>query len=226
MRVLQAPSLAAAHTAVIRHIVKNAYLDAHGRIEEFPGENHQTTIECKELALFVKTPLLGDMFIPPPMLPFSQAFMDQYAHDLIYGSPADHVYSYHERLQKWCACQQGESYNQINYILQKLVANPNSRRAIATTWYVNKDQTREDVPCLQVIHCDTREGKLNMKVVFRSEDMLYGLGPNMYGLVRLQEVIADTLDMKVGSYTHVTFCPHIYHRRDANHLQNFVPLWW
>jgi thymidylate synthase len=220
MRVIQGHDLATCHELTIKHIVKNAYRDDLGKRISFPGENKQATIECKELAIFCATPLKGQMFIPPPRLPFSEQFMRQYEHDLIYGTTADFVYDYHDRLFRHF------KVNQIDYIIEKLKASPTSRRGVAITWNPMIDEPREDVPCLQLIHCDTRDGRFNMKVVFRSEDMLYGAGPNMYGLVSLQTWMGHKLLLPCGTYTHVVFCPHLYHIRDQEHLKNFVDLWW
>lgn len=220
MRIIQGHDLASCHEQVIKHIVKNAYRDFKGDRITFPGENKQSTIECKELAMFCTTPLKGDMFIEPPRLPFSKDFMDKYTKDLLVGTAADFVYDYHDRLYRHF------KVNQIQFIIEKLRSSPTSRRGVAITWDPPIDEPREDVPCLQLVHCDTRDGHLNMKVVFRSEDMLYGAGPNMYGLVHLQKYIAKEVELPVGTYTHVVFCPHLYHIRDQEHLKNFVDLWW
>ena len=227
MRIVQGYCLADCHKQLLELLIRTAYRTRDGKLIQFPGENHQTTIEAKEMVVHCTTPTAGSMFVEE--LGFSQDFMDKYAHDLIYGSPAAHEYSYHERLQKWSNVAGVGAVNQINYVLHKLVSSPTTRRAVATTWYPNVDEQREDVPCLQLIHCDVREGKLNMKVVFRSEDMVLGAGPNMYGLVRLQETIADHIDALVGTYTHVVFCPHVYVPRDVDVLDGIgiqIPGGW
>lgn len=239
MRVIQGPDLRSLHLQVIPHIVKNCYKDENRKPIFFPGENHQDTIECKELALFCRTPLEGQMFIHQPLLPFSQAFMNQYAHDLIYGKEGggSFEYDYHGRLRMWggefLSCDGSIGTDQVTYIIKKLHDSPVSRRAIGTTWYPHIDEGLEDVPCLQLIHLDIRDGKLNERVVFRSEDMLLGLGPNMYGLVGLQRYIANCLNVPVGSYTHIAFCPHLYPKRDESVLVHnedrslgFVEKWW
>lgn len=235
MRVIQGPDLRSLHLQVIPHIVKNCYKDEHGNPIFFPGENNQETIECKELALFCKTPTEGRMFIHQPLLPFSEAFMHQYAHDLAFGKVGGgkFEYDYHGRLRCWGQEFLSVGIDQIVYIIEKLRRNESSRRAIGTTWYPHIDEGLEDVPCLQLIHCDIRDGKLNMKVVFRSEDMLLGLGPNMYGLVSLQNNIASNIGIPTGTYTHIAFCPHLYPKRDENELiynedksRGFVEKWW
>ena len=60
-----------------------------------------------------------------------------------------------------------------------------------------------------------------MKVVFRSNDMLTAAGANMYALVQLQRHIAGNLGLPVGSYSHISLVPHIYHTRDINDIPPF-----
>ena len=61
-----------------------------------------------------------------------------------------------------------------------------------------------DCPCLQLVECVIREGKLHMKVVFRSNDMLTAAGANMFALATLQEYIAGESGLPCGSYTHIS----------------------
>lgn len=223
IRVINGYSLENCHKQLLQLLVNTCYRNKEtGKPEVFPGENHYPTIEAKEFVVHCATPLADKMFIDTIPTVGTQRFLDQYAHDLIHGSHAKHEYSYHERLQKWLnrVPRDGSpGINQINYIMQKLTLSPVTRRAIATTWYPNIDTRREDVPCLQLCMFNIRDGKLNQTVVFRSEDMVLGAGPNMYGLVMQQKLIADHLDLPVGTYTHVVQCPHVY-VRDFEILQS------
>lgn len=114
--------------------------------------------------------------------------------------------------------------DQIDYIARKLAAAPNSRRAVAITWNPPVvDENLDDCPpCLQLVQCLLRDGKLQMKVVFRSNDILSAAGSNMYALVRLQKMIADRLGVPCGRYTHIALVPpHVYYRRDLNDIEPF-----
>jgi thymidylate synthase len=232
MRIIQGHDLANLHEQLVPHIVKNCYKKPNGTPEVYPGENGQDTIECPEVTLFCRTPLYGRRFVHPPEAPFDQRFMDEYARQLIHGKTGTGFfeYDYHSRLcawgQEWMSCDGSVYDDQIMYILNKLRSSPVSRRAMAITWYPQIDTEKDDVPCLQLIHLTIREGKLHMKVVFRSEDMMLGIGPNMYGLTSLQCYISNCLDVDVGTYTHVAFCPHLYIHRDADYLKAFNKSWW
>ena len=184
---------------------------------KFAGENGYDTIEAPEVSLVCDTPLVGEMFIADKRIfPISQRMLDQYAEDLLNGSGKDFVYEYHDRMVN------SEGIDQLEYCVEKLRKSPVTRRAVVKTWQPKLDCFREDVPCLQLLHFTIRNGKLHMKVVFRSEDMHLGLGPNMYGLVRLQEAIAEAIIVPVGTYTHVAFCPHLYWWRDEDYLIHLV----
>ena len=111
--------------------------------------------------------------------------------------------------------------DQIAYIVDKLRSSPNTRRAIAITWNPVIDEKLDDCPCLQLVQCTVRDGKLAMRVIFRSNDMLTAAGANMYALVQLQKSIADKLGVPCGTYTHISLVPHIYYIRDAHDIEPF-----
>lgn len=131
-------------------------------------------------------------------------------------SKMDFVYDYHDRLFE-------SPVDQIDYICEKLVMEPVSRRAVAVTWRPDLDPVRQDVPCLQFIQCTvTSEDLLDMWVLYRSEDMLGGFGPNAFGLTGLQWIIADSLDLRVGRYEHIVTMPHLYPHRDMPDIERML----
>ena len=59
-----------------------------------------------------------------------------------------------------------------------------------------------------VVQCIIRDNKLQMKVVFRSNDMLTAAGANMFALVHLQKYIADQLGVAGRHPTRISrSCP-------------------
>lgn len=154
---------------------------------------------------------------------YSQAFADNYVKQMCEGnSDGDFVYTYHERLFNY------NGINQIQYIIDTLKSNPDSRRAIAITWQPEIDEKREDVPCLQNIICtrddcgDVNIDYLNMTAVFRSHDMFLGLPMNAIGLSGLMEKMTAELKCVMGTLTIVSLNAHIYRKRDINDMRNFV----
>jgi len=215
MRIIRAPSIARAHELVIKMILEKGY--------PVVTEDGESTLEFEEIAMKVDNPLAEPLVSPSSR--FQQRFMEQYAHDLLEGSNSIFEYDYHGRLFHWGDPleYQGNAVtvDQVTYIIQKLSESAKSRRALAITWNPVTDEKLADCPCLQLVQCLIRDGRLQMKVVFRSNDMLTASGANMFALVHLQKMIADNLGLSPGSYTHIALVPHIYYKRDINDIMPF-----
>ena len=215
MRVIRAPSIGLAHELVVKMILEKGHV--------LQTEDDEATLEFEEVALQVDTPHAGPMVSPHSR--FQQRFVDQYASDLLNGSKASFEYDYHGRIFDW-----GERLSvngtpvhidQVEYIVRKLQESPVSRRAIAITWNPVIDEHLDDCPCLQLVQCVLRDGKMSMRVIFRSNDMLTAAGANMYALVQLQKAITDRLGVSCGTYTHISLVPHIYFIRDMHDIEPF-----
>jgi len=215
MRIIRAPTLARAHELAVRTVLEKGWV--------LETENDEATIECEELALDVESPLSAPMASPASR--FQKRFLDAYATNLLHGSDAEFEYDYHRRLFDWgeqlTAGGEDVHVDQVAYIARKLAAAANSRRAVAVTWNPVVDENLDDCPCLQLVQCLLRDGKLQMKVVFRSNDILSAAGANMYALVHLQKAIADRIGVACGRYTHIALVPHVYYRRDLNDIEPF-----
>jgi thymidylate synthase len=215
MRIIRAPSIGHAHELVIKMILEKGWT--------LQTEDTEATVEFEEIALQVDTPLAEPAVSPHSR--FQKKFVEQYARDLLQGSHASFEYDYHGRLFDWGERLVGDGHpvhvDQIAYIVNKLRSSQNTRRAIAITWNPVIDENLDDCPCLQLVQCTVRDGKLGMRVVFRSNDMLTAAGANMYALVRLQKSIADQLGFPCGTYTHISLVPHIYYIRDVHDIEPF-----
>ena len=215
MRIIRAPTLARAHELAVRTVLEKGWV--------LETENDEATIECEELALEVESPESVPMVSPASR--FQKRFLDAYAENLLEGSDAKFEYDYHRRLFDWgerlSAGGEDVHVDQIDYIVQKLSRAQNTRRAVAITWNPVVDETLDDCPCLQLVQCLLRDGRLQMKVVFRSNDILSAAGANMYALVHLQKTIAGRLGVPCGTYTHIALVPHVYFRRDVNDIEPF-----
>lgn len=215
MRVIRAPGIGRAHELVVKMILEKGWV--------LQTEDAETTLEFEEIAMQIDTPLAEPMVSPHSR--FQQKFVEQYARDLLNGSHASFEYDYHGRLFDWgerlTADGQPVHVNQVEYIVEKLKQSAVSRRAIAITWNPVIDEQLDDCPCLQLVQCVLRDGKLGMRVVFRSNDMLTAAGANMFALVQLQKSIADKLGVPCGTYTHISLVPHIYYLRDLHDIEPF-----
>ncbi len=215
MKIIRAPTLARAHELAIRAVLERGWV--------LDTEENEATVECEELALEVESPFTEPMVSPSSR--FQRRFMEAYADSLLHGSDAEFEYDYHRRLFDWGEALASDGcdvhVDQIAYIVRKLRSAPGTRRALAVTWNPVVDGHLDDCPCLQIVQCLLRSGRLQMKVVFRSNDMLSAAGANMYALVHLQKAIADELGVRCGRYTHISLVPHIYYRRDLADIEPF-----
>lgn len=118
-------------------------------------------------------------------------------------------------------------WDQIDAAIDELKANPESRRVVVSMWNA-MDYSRElhgdiapdfivaqngglDVPCNTHIYLDTRDGKLNMTVCCRSNDILWGAyGANAVHMSVFQEYIALSIGVPVGRYSQFSNNLHLY----------------
>jgi thymidylate synthase len=140
--------------------------------------------------------------------PFSEPVLkEKYATQLLNPDRLDFDYTYGERLNAW---GDDERLNQIEYVIRKLKASPNSRRAVATTWDPRKDTLVDEVPCLNHFVFMVCEGRIDLSVMIRSNDM-YGAWPaNVYALGELLTHVSDEVGLPTGRITTMSVNAHIY----------------
>lgn len=101
----------------------------------------------------------------------------------------------------------------IPHLIQKLSDTPDTRQAILTIHKVGDSfADTKDVPCTISLHFMIREGKLNLHVTMRSNDIIWGLPYDVFNFTMLQEAIAKELQIEVGKYYHTTSSLHVYSR--------------
>jgi len=105
--------------------------------------------------------------------------------------------------------------DQLDLAVSHLIEDPNSRRAVVTMWD-SEDLKRaiedyKDVPCNTHIYFKRKNNKLNMTVLCRSNDIIWGTyGANAVHFSILQEYIASQIGIEVGDYYHVSDSYHAY----------------
>ena len=109
---------------------------------------------------------------------------------------------------------QWQRNDQLKKVIEQLKSNPNSRQAWISIYDgKEKDDYQYDTPCTLSIGFDIHDdNKLNMTVIMRSNDLVYGYGIDQYCFSKLQEMVANELGIEVGQYTHFAHDFHIYER--------------
>jgi len=103
--------------------------------------------------------------------------------------------------------------NQIDFIVKELTENPNSRRAVLTIYDGKENGLHSfDTPCTLNIVFNITNGLLNMSVLMRSNDLIYGFCNDQYCFSKLQELISLKLKVNIGWYYHFVNNFHIYER--------------
>lgn len=69
--------------------------------------------------------------------------------------------------------------DQLDYVVSKLLADPESRQAVLTIWRPNPPETK-DMPCTVAMVFDIREGRLNCHVFMRSSDAWLGVPYDLF----------------------------------------------
>jgi thymidylate synthase len=103
--------------------------------------------------------------------------------------------------------------NQLEYVVRELKRDCNTRRAVLTIYDAKEHHIfKKDTPCTISIHFDIEDNKLNMNVVMRSNDLVYGFCNDQYCFSELQKLVSDMVDVEVGEYFHFCHNIHIYER--------------
>lgn len=112
-------------------------------------------------------------------------------------------------------CEEDSMYvDQLKWVYEKLKKDPDTREAVCTIWDPLKECTigsSLDYPCSDLLQFMIRDGKLDLTVYMRSQDVLWGFSAiNVYEWTVLQELMANMLEVPVGKYYHFANSMHIY----------------
>lgn len=113
--------------------------------------------------------------------------------------------------------------DQIQLAVAMLKNDPETRRVVVSMWdaTVDLNAQKKDLPCNTHIYFDGNDGKLDMTVCNRSNDLLWGmLGANVVHMTYLQELIAFGAGMEIGTYRVLSNNVHVY--LDRPDVQKFL----
>lgn len=114
--------------------------------------------------------------------------------------------------------------NQIQGVIDAFKKDRATRQAVIQIWDPDQDgpeNESKDRPCTNYLHFMARDGKLDLMVVMRSNDLLWGFSSiNVFEWTFLQELIANIAGFGVGKYYHVVDSLHVY----MNHVGRLVDI--
>jgi len=146
--------------------------------------------------------------------------LEIYRQEVLYGvhdswiNPLDQKwsYTYHQRLFSYDVIRDfadaltGGPFgpiNQVQRMVDELLACFYTRRAQAITWMPTVDPGHHDPPCLQriwarVLPADDDHYVLNMNTHWRSRDAYKAAFMNLYAITDLQRILSEEISMKSG----------------------------
>ena len=107
----------------------------------------------------------------------------------------------------WQWCRE----NQLDKVINMLKANPETRQATISI-YDGKEIHKydHDTPCTYAVQFTVLDGKLDMSVLMRSNDLWYGFCNDQYQFSNLQMLVAHETGYDVGTYYHFAHNLHLY----------------
>lgn len=107
-----------------------------------------------------------------------------------------------------------DGVDQIQWLLNEIKRNPNSRRLIITGWNPKEQDKVALPPCHTLFQFYVANGKLSCQLYQRSADIFLGVPFNIASYSLLTHMIAQVSGLGVGDFVHTIGDAHLY----SNHL--------
>ena len=109
----------------------------------------------------------------------------------------------------------GQTFDQISWLMQELKRNPDSRRLIISAWNVPDIEKMKLAPCHCLFQFYVADGKLSCQLYQRSADIFLGVPFNIASYALLTQMLAHVSGLQAGDFVHSFGDAHIY----LNHLE-------
>lgn len=102
--------------------------------------------------------------------------------------------------------------NQVEWVINKLTKKPETK---AATISMLMSDDEDYIPCVSLLDFKLRNGKLNITAMCRAIDFGKKVYANLLALNKIQQIVADKLDVKVGELVMNNISAHIYEENFA-----------
>jgi thymidylate synthase len=109
----------------------------------------------------------------------------------------------------------GESIDQIRWVLDEIARNPDSRRLIVSAWNVADLPKMALQPCHSLFQFYVAQGRLSCQLYQRSADIFLGVPFNIASYALLTHMVAQVCGLQVGDFVHTLGDAHLY----SNHYE-------
>lgn len=134
---------------------------------------------------------------------------------------------YGSRLRHFGQFGTASGVDQLRFVVDLLKQDPETRRAVMSIWDpMNDTQPGKDIPCNNWLHFLPRDGKLDLHVAIRSNDLMWGWsGINHFEWSVLLEVVASLTGLEMGHLHFSISSLHLYERYwdKANRIAQEAP---
>ena len=121
---------------------------------------------------------------------------------------------YGKQWRSWEA-PDGRTIDQIQWLLDEIRRNPDSRRLIVSAWNVADLPKMALMPCHALFQFYVADGRLSCQLYQRSADLFLGVPFNIASYALLTHMIAQVSGLGVGDFVHTFGDAHIY----SNHFE-------
>lgn len=116
--------------------------------------------------------------------------------------------------------------DQVRNVLDLLRDRSTSRRAVIQLFdAADLANPHKDIPCTCTLQLILRDQRLHMLTSMRSNDAFKGLPHDVFAFTMLQEIMARSLGVELGTYKHAVGSLHLY-EDDRQKAEEFVAEGW
>ena len=116
---------------------------------------------------------------------------------------------YGKQWRSWAA-PDGRVIDQIQWVLEEIRTNPNSRRLIVSAWNPADVNEMALPPCHCLFQFNVMDGKLNCQLYQRSADVFLGVPFNIASYALLTMMMARATGLEPGEFVHTFGDAHLY----------------
>ena len=109
----------------------------------------------------------------------------------------------------------GQTFDQIAWVVEEIKRNPDSRRLIVSAWNVGQLEQMALMPCHSLFQFYVANGKLSCQLYQRSGDIFLGVPFNIASYALLTHMVAQVCGLQVGDFVHTLGDAHLY----SNHFE-------
>ena len=121
---------------------------------------------------------------------------------------------YGKQWRRWSGGD-GGTIDQIQWLLDEIRRNPDSRRLIVSAWNVADLPKMALMPCHTLFQFYVADGRLSCQLYQRSGDIFLGVPFNIASYALLTHMVAQACGLGVGDFVHTLGDAHLY----SNHYE-------